>query len=97
MTKLRLIGAAVLALAIGPATARVYVRNSELPTADYYHGPGRHVMRAQDFLTISTSASLSRPILPDGAGPMAMASIRIDRPQYGTPLLGALLGSTMRV
>jgi hypothetical protein len=54
MTKLRLIGAAVLALAIaGPATARVYVRNSELPTAGYYHGTGGHFMRAPSSRIVS--------------------------------------------
>jgi hypothetical protein len=67
MTKLRLIGAAVLALAIsGPATARVYVRNSELPTAGYYHGPGRHVMRAQDFDHFNFG--IAEPTYPSGWG-----------------------------
>ena len=47
MMKLRLIGAAALALAIAaPATARVYVPNKYLPAPHY--GSGR-VMTAQDY------------------------------------------------
>ena len=65
MTKLRLIGAAVLALVIaGPATARVYVRNSELPTA-YQPGPGRF-MPAQDFDHFGFG--IAEPTYPSGWG-----------------------------
>jgi opacity protein-like surface antigen len=50
MMKFRLIAAAALALALaGPASAAAYVKNSELPAADHYYGPGRHYMHAQDF------------------------------------------------
>ena len=49
MTNLRLIGAAVLSLAIaGPAMAAT-VRGDELPTAPRHHAYERHQIRAQDF------------------------------------------------
>jgi hypothetical protein len=50
MMKIKVIGAVVLCLAFaGPAVAAQYVTNGELPTGGHYYGPGRHLMRAQDF------------------------------------------------
>ena len=66
MTNLRLIGAAVLALAIaGPATAAT-VSNRELPTG--YHGSARvtHHLRAQDYDHFNFG--IAEPTYPSGWG-----------------------------
>jgi len=65
MMKLRLIGAAALALAIaGPAMAREYVPGRFLP-GHGYHGPGR-VMTAQDYDHFDFG--IAEPTYPSGWG-----------------------------
>jgi hypothetical protein len=65
MMKFRLIGAVVLALTItGPAMARVYVPNRNLPTgANHGHGM---VMSAQDFDHFDFG--IAEPTYPSGWG-----------------------------
>ena len=64
MTKLKLIGAMALALAIAsPAMARVYVPNRYLPAP--HHGQGR-VMTAEDFDHFDFG--IAKPTYPSGWG-----------------------------
>ena len=64
MTKLRLIGAVILALTIaGPAMARVYVPGRFLPTGENYHG---RAMTAQDFDHFDFG--VAEPTYPSGWG-----------------------------
>ena len=66
MTKLRLIGAVALALAIaGPAMARVYVPDRYLPAGASHYGYGR-VMTAQDFDHFDFG--VAEPTYPSGWG-----------------------------
>ena len=62
MTKFKLIGAAVLSLALaGPATAAAYVTSREMPTG--YHGRYLH---AQDF--DNQDFGIAQPTYPSGWG-----------------------------
>ena len=64
--KFRLIAAAVVSLMLaGPASA-AYLTNRELPTGDYYHGPGRHQIPAQDFTHFDFG--IAQPIYHSGWG-----------------------------
>jgi hypothetical protein len=67
MTNLKLIGAAVLSLAIaGPAMA-ASVRSDELPAGYHYrYGQARYYMRAQDFDHFNFG--IAHPTYPSGWG-----------------------------
>ena len=66
MMKVKLIGAALLSLAIAsPAMARVYVPNRYLPTGDQYYSGGRS-MTAQDFDHFDFG--VAQPTYPSGWG-----------------------------
>ena len=87
MTNLRLIGAAILSLAIaGPAMAAT-VTDREMPTGYRRGGPVIHHCGPRT-LIISTSALPVRPITQAGAAPMATAII----PARSIRILDRLIG-----